>query len=65
MEQTSFPPINAVLLDELNKRFPERSPDLSHSLDEIRFQAGQREVIRFLNHQFKLQNEKVLEQEIL
>lgn len=36
------------LLDALDKLFPERTPELNDSIDEIRYSSGQRSVIRFL-----------------
>lgn len=36
------------LLDALDQLFPERTPDLNDSIDQIRYAAGQRSVIRFL-----------------
>ena len=36
------------LLDALDKLFPERTPELGESIDEIRYSSGQRSVIRFL-----------------
>lgn len=53
------------LLEELEERFPERTPTLHQSIDEIRFQSGQRDVIRFLRDQFNRQNEAVINQQVL
>lgn len=36
------------VLDALDKLFPERTPDLNDSIDQIRYASGQRSVIRFL-----------------
>ena len=36
------------ILDALDLLFPERTPELTDSLDQIRYSAGQRSVIRFL-----------------
>lgn len=36
------------LLNALDKLFPERTPELGESIDEIRYSSGQRSVIRFL-----------------
>lgn len=35
-------------LNALDQLFPERTPELTDSLDQIRYAAGQRSVIRFL-----------------
>lgn len=32
----------------LDRLFPERSPELEDSIDEIRYKAGQRHVVRFI-----------------
>ena len=42
-------PIPKGLLDDLNKRFPDRCPDISWTDREVWFKAGQRSVIEFLN----------------
>ena len=36
------------LLEALESLFPERTPDLNDSIDQIRYASGQRSVIRFL-----------------
>ncbi len=36
------------VLDALDRLFPERTPELTDSVDQIRYSAGQRSVIRFL-----------------
>lgn len=36
------------VLDALDKLFPERSPELADSVDQIRYSSGQRSVVRFL-----------------
>ncbi len=36
------------VVSALDRLFPERSPDLSDSIDKIRYDSGQRSVIRFL-----------------
>lgn len=40
--------LNEEMLDALDQLFPERTPELSDSIDQIRYAAGQRSVIRFL-----------------
>ena len=35
-------------LDALDYLFPERTPELADSIDQIRYASGQRSVIRFL-----------------
>lgn len=36
------------VLDALDKLYPEKTPGLNDSIDQIRYAAGQRSVIRFL-----------------
>jgi len=36
------------VLDALDQLFPERTPELTDSIDQIRYASGQRSVIRFL-----------------
>ena len=36
------------LLDALDQLFPERTPGLNDSIDQIRYASGQRSVIHFL-----------------
>lgn len=40
--------LNDDVLVALDKLFPERSPELTDSIDQIRYASGQRSVIRFL-----------------
>jgi hypothetical protein len=40
---------NREALAALDRLYPERSPDLKDSIDEIRYRSGQRSVIRFLH----------------
>lgn len=61
MDNLKFPPIPKELLEALEKRFQDIAPDLQDSIDSIRFQSGQVSVVRFLRHQFNLQNQNILE----
>jgi hypothetical protein len=36
------------MLDALDQLFPERTPELTDSIDQVRYASGQRSVIRFL-----------------
>jgi len=40
--------ISDEVFDALDQLFPEHTPDLTDSLDRIRYSSGQRSVIRFL-----------------
>ena len=61
MDNLRFPSIPKELLEVLEKRFPDIAPDLAESNDQIRYKSGQVSVIRFLRHQFTLQNQNILE----
>ncbi len=52
-----IPPLDKILLDFLDKRYPERCPDLHETVDAIRYKAGQRDVVRFLLDQYRRQQE--------
>ena len=40
--------LDREMLDALDHLFPERTPELTDSVDQIRYASGQRSVIRFL-----------------
>jgi len=40
--------IDDEMLDALDELFPEKSPELTDSIDKVRYDSGQRSVIRFL-----------------
>jgi hypothetical protein len=40
--------VSDEVLDALDQLFPEHTPDLTDSIDKIRYSSGQRSVIRFL-----------------
>lgn len=61
----SFPHIPRDLIEELERRFPERTPDLTMTIDQIRYMSGERAVVRFLRDQFNRQNEAVINQQVL
>lgn len=58
---SKFPSIPNELIDELERRFPDIMPENDDPLDVIRFKQGQVSVVRFLKHQFNLQNQTILE----
>jgi hypothetical protein len=53
--------VTKELLEELEKRFPDRCPEPDLSLDEIRFKQGQVSVVRFLRAHHEAQSKNVLE----
>jgi hypothetical protein len=61
MDNFKFPLVSKELLAELEKRFPDRAPEIGDSHDSILIQTGQVSVVRFLRHQFDLQNQNILE----
>jgi hypothetical protein len=56
-----FPAIPADLLAELDRLFPERSPDLQQTDREIWRDVGRREVVRMLHARFAEQNETIIQ----
>lgn len=56
-----FPAIPAELLAALERRFPERSAELTWSDREVWSKSGERNVVRFLRAQFDDQNETVIQ----
>ena len=61
MTEDLLPFIPAELLEALNQRFPERSPELNWPDREIWVAVGERRVVRFLIEQSKRQQENLLE----
>ena len=52
-----LPPINKEWVEELEKLFPDKAPDLSLTEKEVFFKSGQVSVVRFLKEQFLRQND--------
>ena len=57
MDASEFPDFPADLIAALDKRFPERTPGPTETLDQIRFASGQRFVVRMLKAVFDEQNQ--------
>lgn len=57
-EDVPFPEVSDALLKALRARFPDRCPDLSCPIDEVRARAGDQRVIAFLAEQHRSQNEE-------
>lgn len=53
-----FPPVTAVLLRELKKRFPVETPTMDTTLADVHRMAGEQAVIRFLEAQHEQQRRK-------
>ena len=49
------------LLADLDKLFPEKTPEVNMDMKEIYFRIGQRSVVRFLHQQKKEQNNNIME----
>lgn len=61
MDNNKFPNISKELLDELEKRFPDRLPEAHTTHENYLLKQGQVSVVRLLRHQFNLQNQNILE----
>ena len=61
MKNNKFPNVTKELLDELERRYPDRMPDINASQDAIKISQGQISVIRFIRSQFDIQNKTILE----
>jgi len=48
-EEITLPKTVPLLIKFLNEVYPEKSPDIKNDVKEIYFQAGQRDVVRFIN----------------
>lgn len=55
-----FPPVPKELVQALDERFPERSPDPEWSDREVWMRAGERRVVRFLLRKLQEQEEDTL-----
>lgn len=60
-----FPPIPLDILDALQKRFPERSPNEAETYGELMVRAGEARVLRFLRQEYLHQQDNVLDQTIV
>jgi hypothetical protein len=61
MPDTPFPHLSDELIGELNRRYPERTPETDWSDRDIWIRVGERRVVRFLNEMFARQQENLLE----
>ena len=59
-QEDSFPPISKALMTELERRCPEKCPDIGMTDREIWFYAGQRQIVRLIVDAYKEQNENIL-----
>lgn len=61
MDNNKFPIVSKELLEELEKRFPDRLPEGLVHHDHYVMRQGSAQVVRLLRHQFNLQNQNILE----
>lgn len=61
MAYAPVPPISKQLLDNLKERFPNRLPEPTATLDDIRLLQGEQRVIAFLANEHRKQSETLLE----
>jgi hypothetical protein len=50
---TTIPTLSVDLIDMLDSKFPERSPELGETKDDLMYRAGQRSVVRMLKAMLK------------
>ncbi len=50
------------MLKELNEVFPKKDFTTKDNLRDIDYHSGQRSVVNYLQHQFEIQNENILNQ---
>lgn len=55
-----FPKISKTLLNSLEEHFPCRDFSPTNDVAELNYHYGQRSVLQFLKHQYKIQNENIL-----
>jgi hypothetical protein len=55
-----FPYVSEELLNELEERFPNQSPQLDETHQHLMWRGGQRSVVEFLRKQFEEQSKRQL-----
>lgn len=55
-----FPYITNELIEELNVRFPDKSPNKDEQYSQLMWRGGQRSVVEFLRREFKEQSKRQL-----
>ena len=56
MTTERFPYVSRELIEELERRFPERSPTKGESMETLLWRGGEVSVVRFLREKFKSQS---------
>jgi len=64
METDLFPPVPLELLEELERRFPNRVPNITDSDRQVWVKVGQSAVVSFLRAQFEEQSQNLLEAKV-
>jgi hypothetical protein len=57
-----FPKLSKVLIKTLDEVFPSKDFPATDDVAKLNFHYGQRSVIQYLKHQYKIQNENILNQ---
>lgn len=60
MSESKLPPLDKELVDRLNVLYPERCPSVKDSDRDIWVYAGKRELVRWINEQYRRQQESDL-----
>lgn len=55
LNEDYFPPVPKALVEELERRFPDRMPAVLLNLEDIRIKQGELNVIRFLRNRYEEQ----------
>ena len=55
-----FPKLSKVLIKTLDEVFPAKDFPATDDVAKLNFHYGQRSVIQYLKHQYKIQNENIL-----
>lgn len=55
-----FPKLSKVLIKTLDEVFPSKDFPATDDVAKLNFHYGQRSVIQYLQHQYKIQNENIL-----
>lgn len=58
LSDVKLPPLTKALVDALDKQFPEKCPSIADTERMIWMYAGKRELVRYIQNQFRLQNEE-------
>ena len=54
--EAKFPYVSRELIEELERRFPERSPSKGENMEVLLWRGGECSVVRFLREKYKQQS---------